>query len=229
MPEYIYKGKAVSNNKVVKGEGEFSSEQEAREYLLSMGLIPVKVSKKILNADLSEVGIFKEKIKTSDIAFFCKQFAVMLEAGISIGAALDLAGKQCVNKTLQKHLKNINNEVKAGKILSEAMLEEQVFPDILNSMVESGETSGTLDLIFNKLAGYFENQVGIQRKVKKALMYPAIVVVVIIIAMAVLMIKVVPSFVDMFTETGVELLGRPNYSWLQVIGLYSIGLFCSLL
>lgn len=236
MPEYIYKGKATSNNKIIKGEGEFNNEQEAKEYLLSMGVIPIRVSKKTaLNADLSEVGIFKEKIKSTDIAFFCKQFAVMLEAGISVGAALELAGKQCVNKTLKRHLKNINTEVKSGKTLSEAMAQEKVFPDILNSMTESGEASGTLDLIYNKLAIYFDNQVGIQRKIKKALMYPMLIVCVIIIAMAVIMLKVVPAFVEMFTATGVELPWATklliatseffiNY-WLVLFGVVGITVF----
>lgn len=206
MPEYLYKGKRISDNKVVKGEGEFVNEKEVKEYLLNTAIIPSKIVKKTaFNADLSDVGIFKPRVKSADISFFCKQFSVMLEAGISVGSALELAGKQCVNKTLKRHLQNINAEVKSGKTLSEAMIEENAFPDILNSMTESGETSGTLDIIYNKLAIYFENQVGIERKIKKALMYPILIVCVIIFAMAIIMIKVVPAFVDMFEATGVQL------------------------
>lgn len=136
--------------------------------LMKKNLDPLSISKKsTFNADLSEVGIFKQKIKLTDINFFCKQFASMIQAGISIGKGLNICAQQCSNKTLKKHLEHIHSQVTEGKTLSEATREENIFPDILVSMIECGEASGNLDKVLQQTVDHFDNQLGVTKKVKK--------------------------------------------------------------
>ncbi|MHC1749925.1 MAG: type II secretion system F family protein [Cellulosilyticaceae bacterium] len=206
MPIYVYKAKNLLQNKVIKGEGDFTSEKAVIQHLTSNHLIPIDIKeKKLMTTNLEDLEIFKQPVKLTDISFFCKQFAVMVEAGISIGAAIEICAKQSTNKTLKKHLNNVNQSIKRGVILSEAMRAENIFPELLISMVESGEVSGNLDKILNKMSGYFGRQLGIQRKIRKALMFPTITVIVLIVAVAIIMVKVIPGFVGIFQETGVQL------------------------
>ena len=205
METFLYKAKSNINGKKISGELQAESELAVREMLVKKKLEPISISKKgIFNADLSDIGIFKEKIKLTDINFFCKQFASMIQAGISIGKGLHICAQQCSNKTLRKHLEHIHTEVTEGKTLSEAVKEEKIFPDILVSMIECGEASGNLDKVLQQTVDHFDNQLGVAKKIKKALAYPTIVLVIIAVVVVILMIFVVPNFMGLLTETGAE-------------------------
>ena len=205
METFLYKAKSNINGKKISGELQAESELAVREMLVKKKLEPISISKKgLFNADLSDIGIFKEKVKLTDINFFCKQFASMIQAGISIGKGLHICAQQCSNKTLRKHLEHIHTEVTEGKTLSEAVKEEKIFPDILVSMIECGEASGNLDKVLQQTVDHFDNQLGVAKKIKKALAYPTIVLVIIAVVVVILMIFVVPNFMGLLTETGAE-------------------------
>lgn len=205
METFLYKAKSSISGKKIAGELQAESELAVREMLVKKKLEPISISKKgLFNADLSDIGIFKEKIKLTDINFFCKQFASMIQAGISIGKGLHICAQQCSNKTLRKHLEHIHTEVTEGKTLSEAVKEEKIFPDILVSMIECGEASGNLDKVLQQTVDHFDNQLGVAKKIKKALAYPTIVLVIIAVVVVILMIFVVPNFMGLLTETGAE-------------------------
>lgn len=208
MATYTYKAKKTSGKKVktVKGEVNLPNEAEVNTYLTSKGLTPVSIRKKsALDMDLSDIPLFADKIKQTDINFFCKQFASMIQAGVNITRALEICAQQTQNKTLKKHLNNINLEVNRGKTLSQACKEENIFPDILCSMIECGEESGNLDKVLNQMVQHFDTQAGTMRKLKKALSYPAMVFVAIIVVVIIMMVKVIPAYASMFMDSGVEL------------------------
>ncbi len=206
MPIYLYKAKDITRNKIVNGEIELDNELQVKKFLTDKYFYPLSVRKKnALNSDLSEVGIFKTPIRLNDITFFCKQFAAMIQAGISIGRALEICIEQANNKSLKKHLVTIHENVNKGRTLSEACKEEAIFPELLVSMIECGEASGNLDVVLNQVVEHFDNQLGTGRKLKKALSYPAITLVIVMVVVILMMVKVIPSFVEMFASTGVEL------------------------
>ncbi|NLK20898.1 MAG: type II secretion system F family protein [Epulopiscium sp.] len=207
MPIYSYKARDIKG-KLITGEGDFDSEAEIRSTLVGRKLIPIEIKQKTaLNTDLSKLPMFKPKVKMQEIAIFCRQFAVMLDAGISIGGTLDIMRKQVDNATLREIIQDINDEVQKGRSLSESMKEHPEFPLLLINMVEAGEVSGNLDSAMNQMAIHFEKQMKTQRQVKKALTYPVIVVVLMIVVVTGLLMFVVPSFVSMFQEASAELPG----------------------
>lgn len=206
MPEYLYLAKHATTWKLIKGRARFDSKKEIRRFLLEKGGMPPFIIQEVFLGlwNIQSKGL-KRKIKETELAFFCHQFALILEAGISPGVALELMIKQCKFKRLKRHLENVNRHVKAGSPLSEAIDKEQVFPLYLKSMVEIGETSGTLEHIFNKLALYFEEEVKKKQGIHKALWYPKIIMVTMTFSVGIIMLKVIPAFKDMFETMEIEL------------------------
>ncbi len=206
METYLYKAKDVLNNKVVKGEVETESEELVKRFLADKYLYPIFIRKKTaLNSDLGDISFFQKPIKMMDITFFCKQFAAMIQAGISIGRSLEICAEQTTHKAFKKHIVNLHDEVNRGKTLSEAAEDEKIFPELLVSMIECGEASGNLDVVLNQVVDHFDVQLGTTRKLKKALAYPALVLVVVAIVVFVMMVKVIPNFVAMFQDADIEL------------------------
>lgn len=206
MEIYLYKAKDILHNKIVKGEIETETEDMVKRVLADKYLYPIFIRKKnAMNSDLSEIGIFKKPIKMIDITFFCKQFAAMIQAGISVGRALEICGEQTTHKTFKKHIMNIHEEINRGRTLTEATRDEKIFPDLLVSMIECGEASGNLDVVLNQVVEHFDTQLGTSRKLKKALTYPMLVLVVVAVVVVIMMIKVIPNFVTMFEDIDVEL------------------------
>lgn len=206
MELYLYKARKIGTNKIVNSQGEFESENHVNKYLIENKMVPLEVSRKTaMTTDLKELSVFQQKIKTKDLVFFCKQFGLMLRAGISIGGVLNILGQQSENISLKKIVQEINKEVQKGSNLSEAMAKHEEFPDILINMIKSGETTGNMDGVMENMSIYFEKRVGFNRTIKKAMTYPLMVVGVIIIVIFILMIWVIPGFVDIFDDTGVQL------------------------
>ncbi|WP_069998225.1 type II secretion system F family protein [Cellulosilyticum sp. I15G10I2] len=206
METYLYKAKDVLKNKVVRGEIETESEEQVKRFLADKYLYPLSIRKKTaLNSDVGDIAFFQKPIKMADITFFCKQFAAMVQAGISVGRSLEICAEQASHKTLKKHIMNLHEEVNRGKTLSEAAADEKIFPDLLVSMIECGEASGNLDVVLNQVVDHFDIQLGTTRKLKKALTYPALVLVVVGIVVFVMMVKVIPNFVAMFQDADIEL------------------------
>lgn len=206
MEFYKYKAREVGTGRIVNSEGQFESENHAKRYLIDNKLIPLSVAKKTaMTRDLKELTLFRKQVTLNDLVFFCKQFGVMLGAGISIGGALDILGKQSENPSMQAITRELGKDVQQGSNLSDAMDKHKEFPSLLINMVRSGEAAGNMDEIMHKMADHLEKQMELRRTVKKAMTYPALVVLTLVIVIPILMMFVIPGFVDIFEDTGVEL------------------------
>ncbi|MCT4565297.1 MAG: type II secretion system F family protein [Maledivibacter sp.] len=203
MPEYRYE---AINKTGEKEKGSY--EAENKDYVLNMlkgkELFPVKVEEVVKAREIG-IKIFN-KVKVKDIAIFCRQFHVMLNAGVSIIKCLDILRYQTDNKRLKLVLSVVYEEVQKGLTFSEALKSHgDVFPPLLIHMVEAGEVSGTLDIIMERMSVHYEKENKIQNKVKGAMIYPIILSIVSILVVVFLLTFVMPTFVGMFTESGVLL------------------------
>ncbi|GAE88018.1 type IV fimbrial assembly protein PilC [Acetivibrio straminisolvens JCM 21531] len=205
MPLYSYKVKNEAG-KLFTGEAKMDSEEELRRLLLDKGYIPVEIVEKNAINDISQISLFKPKVKTKDLAIFCRQFAIVLEAGVPIATSLDVLREQTTNSTLRECLDDVYDNIQKGIALSNAMRQHsKIFPEMLINMVEAGEISGQLDLVFKRMAVQFEKENKLNQKIRGALTYPIIVSVVAIAVIMILMVAVVPTFVKVLTDFNVEM------------------------
>ncbi|MBU3803881.1 MAG: type II secretion system F family protein [Candidatus Cellulosilyticum pullistercoris] len=203
MESYLYTARDLLTQKKVKGELQGESEESVRKILIGKNLYPESIKhKNMLNRDMT---LFKPRIKLSDMSFFFKQFAAMLQAGISITKALEICGKQTPNKTLSKHIEHIHIAINEGKTFSQAAEEEKIFSDMIVNLIASGEASGNLDEVMRRAVEYLDDQLTLRKKVKKALAYPTLVLVIVVIVVVILMIKVVPAYIGLLNVTGTEI------------------------
>lgn len=194
MPLYTYKAKNEMG-RIISGEIKISDHNELAALLKQKGFTPIEVQEKNFLSDISQIEIFKKKISIKDLAVFCRQFAIVLEAGVPIATAMDVLKDQSSNPTLKSALNDVYDNIQKGVSLSDSLKQhESVFPEILITMVEAGEISGQLDIVFIRLADQFEKQFKLHHKIKSALTYPIILCVVAALVIAVLMTFVVPSF-----------------------------------
>ena len=150
-------------------------------------------------------SIFKKstKIKSDDLILFSRQLATMVNAGLPLVQGLDTLAEQMENPSLKTLIRKLEDDVEGGESFSQALLKHQkVFSEFYVSMIRAGEESGTLDEILNRLATYLENSAKLARKVKSALVYPAVVTVMSILIVMVLILKVVPTFKNIFDAFG---------------------------
>lgn len=152
-------------------------------------------------ASFSLDKIFKKKVSPRELAVLCRQFATMTQAGVPILQCLTILIQQCDNKTLRETLKKVTGNLEGGMSLAESLKSyPDVFPEIFVSMVEAGEVGGALDRVLDRLAVHFDKEHDLREKVKSAMTYPAVVALVAVLAVAVLLIFVIPKFTTMLTE-----------------------------
>ncbi len=204
MPAYSYKVKSESG-RVLVGEYKAESRFELEKLLIDKGYTPIEIKEKNIFTDVGQLSFLKPKVKTKDLAIFCRQFAVIIEAGVPIVTAMDVLREQTSNKTMKECLDDIYESIQKGISLSSSMKQHPEFPDLLVSMVEAGELSGQLDRIFVRMADHFEKEVAFESKVRSALTYPIIVLVVAALVIFILMWKVVPTFSDVLKSMNAEL------------------------
>lgn len=204
MAKFKYRAIAKSGEINEHKDFEAESEQDLRSMLLANGLSPLSIEEVGGSQDINLD--FVGKINTRDLAIFCRQFSTMLEAGVTINYAINLLAKQTKKKKFKEVLNEIDEDIKKGSSLSDAMSKEKdYFPPLLISMVEVGETSGKLDEIMNRMAIYFEKQHKLNGKIKNAMIYPIILATVTFIVMTIILVFVMPMFIDMFESSGAEL------------------------
>lgn len=200
MAQYNYKA-MDKNGKAKKGSIEAITPEKAKEKLKSEGLIV---------QEIKEQGVAKagrgKKVKDKDLAVFCKQFASVLNAGVTIISALEMMSEQLENKTLQRALQEAQAYVQKGGTLADAFkLNPKVFPPIMVNMTAAGEMSGNLEVCFERLTTHFETSNALKSKVKSAVTYPIVILIVVIAVVVVLLVGVIPQFVEMFDQLGSEL------------------------
>ncbi|SUO94388.1 type II secretion system F family protein [Suttonella ornithocola] len=198
---YQWKGKN-KQGKEISGESAVANEAVLKAFLAKQGLTGVTV--KLKPKPLFES---KGKIKSKDIVFFTRQMATMLRAGMPVMRALDLVGESIEKpKKMQEMIFDIHDRIQNGASFAEALKAHPLyFDDLYTSLVAAGEDAGMLDGTMDNIALNLEKGEVTKKKVKKALTYPAIVMIFAIVVTAVLMIKVVPVFADFFQSNGGEL------------------------
>ena len=187
-----------------KGTMEAQTEERVKDFLKSEGLIPITIKEQsILSKDIS---FGRKRVKARDLSVFCRQFNSILNAGVTILNALNMLSEQTENKVLREAIKQVQIDVEKGESLTVAMSKHaQTFPPIMIHMVEAGEASGSLEVAFERLAVQFEKQAKTSGLIKKAMVYPCVVVVVAIVVVIVMLVVVFPQFEEMFDQVGGDL------------------------
>lgn len=201
------------DKKGVKISGELAGHNPAliKAQLRRQGINPLKVRKK-------SISIFRsgKKIKPLDIAFFSRQMATMMKAGVPLLQSFDIISEGSTNPNMRKLVEDIKQEVAAGHSFATALRQKpQYFDDLFCNLVDAGEQAGALESLLDRVATYKEKTESLKAKIKKAMTYPIAVVVVAFIVTGILLIKVVPQFQTLFAGFGADL---PAFT-LMVIGL----------
>lgn len=208
---FVYKGVDRKGNKV-EGELSSSSSALAKAQLIKQGIRATGVRKK----PKPMFGGGGKKIKPMDIAVFTRQMATMMKAGVPLVQSFDIVADGSENPNIQKLLKSIKDDVAAGGGFANSLRKHpKYFDDLFCNLVESGEHSGSLETMLDRIAVYKEKTEQLKAKIKKALTYPIAVVVVAIVVTGILLVKVVPQFAETFSSFGADL---PAFT-LFVLGL----------
>ncbi len=185
----------------VKGQMEALSDALVKVQLRKQGINPISVRKKT-----ELFGKRKKKIESGDIAIFSRQMATMMQAGVPLVQALDIVGKGHENPAMGEMIGEIRTEIEGGSTFAESPAKHpKYFDDLFVNLVDAGERSGALEALLDKIATYKEKTEAIKKKVKKALTYPAAVIVVAFIVTGILLYFVVPQFEDLFVGFGADL------------------------
>ena len=199
MSAYSYTALDITGIKK-KGVLSAQSEREARKLIKGLNLTPISVQE--TKGNLS----YFSKVKNKDIVIMTRQLATLLEANTSIMDALKITADQSSNKNLVHILYNLREDIIQGKRLGLSMKKyPAVFSDTYTSLVSAGDSSGNLDIIFDKLADYLEESASIRQKVISALAYPFILIGFSVIVIIALLAFVLPQVIGQFIKAGAEL------------------------
>jgi type IV pilus assembly protein PilC len=193
--------------KVKTGKLEAETQSQVATKLKGMGYAPLSITQANagLNKELSLPGM-KPKVKLKDLAVFSRQFAVMINSGLSLLRSLSILAEQTENKELGRILGEVRNDIETGSSLSVGMAKHpNVFPPLMINMIKAGEVGGFLDGVLLQLAENYEAEVKLRGKVKSAMTYPVVVFVIAIIAVVGMLLFIVPVFAGMFEDLGGEL------------------------
>lgn len=204
MGNYVYKV-ITKDGKEKKGTVESNSKEKAILTLKQEGNTIISVEEgSVLNKELKLGG---KKIKARDVGVFCRQFNSLLTAGVSVVASLGMLAEQTENKTMAVAIQNMHASVQKGENLSNSMRKEGIFPPVLISMISAGEASGNLEGSLVRMAEHFEKDAKLKGMVKKAMIYPIVLLVVAVVVLVIMVVAVIPSFSDMFADMGSKLPG----------------------
>ena len=187
--------------KRIKGESRAASMALVRADLRRQGINPIKVTKKS--------ALFrarKKKIRPGDIAVFSRQLATMMSSGVPLVQAFDIVGRGHDNPSMQDLILSIKADVEGGTALAEALKKHPLyFDDLFCNLVHAGEQAGVLEELLHKIATYKEKTESLKGKIKKAMFYPAAVIIVAVLVTSIIMIFVIPQFQELFSSFGSDL------------------------
>ena len=200
---YKYKARD-SAGRAREGTLEGADQQVVLTRLRESGLTPLSVEEHQTTGLRREITLPGRggRVKLKDLAVFSRQFATMIASGLTLLRSLNILAEQSENSKLTEILGKVGAAVEEGKSLSEALAEHEAFPKLYVAMVRAGETAGTLDLVLVRIADTMEKDVALRRKVKSTMTYPAIVLVMAVLLTTVMLLFIVPTFVDMFESLG---------------------------
>ncbi|MBR3332383.1 type II secretion system F family protein [Candidatus Saccharibacteria bacterium] len=209
MKRFNYKAKEKTTGKAVKGTIQAENEQIAGRLLVDQGYIPASVVEEGKDSILAKL---KNRITNKDRIMFTRQLSTLIGAGLPLAASLRTVSDQTQNKGMKAIAEEILASVESGKTLYDSFA---AYPDVFNgvylALIRAGEMSGTLDLALKRLADQEEKDAAMMSKIKGALVYPAIILVVIIAVLAFMMIMVVPQVRDLYEDMGEELPGLTQF------------------
>jgi type IV pilus assembly protein PilC len=191
--------------KVVNGKIEAESTAAVAGRLKQMGLVPISIDASGGGLASREIHLSfgQQKVRLRDLAVMSRQFATMINSGLSLLRALDILSRQTENKELARVLGQVRDDIEVGQALSTAMARHpDVFPPLMVNMCRAGEVGGFLDAVLLQVAANFEAEVKLRGKVKAAMTYPVVVFVMAILAVIGMLLFIVPVFVSMFTDLG---------------------------
>ncbi len=196
-----------SVGKIVKGSIEADNEEGVKAELKRQNLTVISVkTQSVLNKDLNiDIG---GKPSTRDLSVFCRQFVAMFRAGVSMIDALKMLTEATDNKKLRAACDEVRIAVEKGESLSMAFKEhDKIFPPIMVNMTAAGEASGSLDVAMDRIALQLEKSNKTKATIKKAMMYPIIVLIVMLAVVVVMLVKVIPAYSNMFADLETDLPG----------------------
>ena len=204
MPGFSYV--AVNQaGRETKGSMEAENSERVAEALRRDGLLPLSIKEQgVLNKEIDfAIG---RKVKPRDLSVFCRQFVSITEAGVPMKEALQMLAEQTENKWLKQAITEVLANVEKGNTLADSMM---AFPDIFSgmmvNMIRAGEASGSLEVSFSRMAVHFEKEAKLRATIMKATIYPIILICAAIGVVAVMLLFVIPIFVDMFADLDVKM------------------------
>ncbi len=204
MPGFTYVA-VDKRGKEKRGNVEADNRERVVEILKNDGLIPVSVKEQgVLNKEIDfSIG---KKVKPRDLSVFCRQFVSITQAGVPMKEALQMLSEQTENKWLKRAISEVLLSVEKGNTLADSMRgQADIFPPMLINMVEAGENSGSLEMAFSRMAIQFEKEAKLKATIKKATIYPIILIIAAIGVTAIMLLFVIPIFIDMFADLDVEM------------------------
>lgn len=209
MPAFEYKG-IKSSGKPVSGIVEAESDRQARSKLKSDGIFPSELRSVVEKKSGKSFSLSRNssspKVSATELSVATRQLATLFGAGIPLVEAIRALGEQLDDKKLKAVFANVGDEVNQGATLAKAMSEyPKVFPNLYVNMIASGEVSGTLEIVFDRLADLLESQAQLRAKIISAAIYPAIMLGMCVLVIVVLLTFVVPQIVEVFEGQGQEL------------------------
>jgi type IV pilus assembly protein PilC len=202
--EYKVRDKA---GKLTTGKLEAESQAQVATKLKSMGYAPLSITKANagMNKEISIPGM-KPKVKLKDLAVFSRQFATMINSGLSLLRALTILTEQTENKELARIVGEVRGDIETGNSLSAGMAKHpEVFPPLMVNMCKAGEVGGFLDSVLLQIAANYEAEVKLRGKIKSAMTYPVMVLIMAVLAVIGMLMFIVPVFDEMFKSMGATL------------------------
>jgi type IV pilus assembly protein PilC len=208
MAIFVWEGKNPQGKKV-SGEIEAKDSQAAFNLLRAQRIAPdtrsIREKGKGLEMEIKIPG-FGPKVKSKDVVIFTRQFATMIDAGLPLVQGLDILGKQHDNKAFRKVLLGVKEVVENGGTFADGLAKfPKAFDDLYVNMVTAGENGGILDIILERLSVHMEKAMKLKREIKTAMIYPGVVIGAAVLVTSVLLIFVIPTFADLFSDFGAEL------------------------
>lgn len=189
-----------------RGTIQSKSRNQAIIDLKAQGIQPRELTETKPSIFTTDISIGNNAVKHRDFIIYCRQFATLIRAGITIVDATNILAHQTDSKGLKKALLLVESELRDGRSFSEAVKSHpKIFPTIFVHMIEAGEMTGNLDETLDRLATYFEKQYNIRKKVQSTMAYPIVLTFVIIAVVIFLMLAIIPNFLSMFEQMGSEL------------------------
>jgi type IV pilus assembly protein PilC len=204
MPVFEYTARNASTGQILKGTLDVPTRDDVLKHIKQQKMIVVNVREQ--PKQISLAGLRRKGIRTRDIVIFTRQFATMINAGLPLVQSLDILARQTENPSLAEVTRQVVFDVESGHTLADAFSKHpKAFTELYVNMVAAGEAGGILDTILMRLATFLEKSDALIRKVKGAMVYPGVILSVAAIAIAVLLIFVIPTFQKMFASVGMEL------------------------